>query len=122
MFGEVALSSQAAPTSRANATLTRLRENEDRIADWLHWALLVAAFVFIVVISRHRYFTADEWGPVVDRTLFGGHGTQGLFVPNNEHWIFFPALADRLLFSVFAVRTHLPYSGLDILQHLTLVL
>ena len=101
--------------------LKAARANEDRIADWLHWALLAGAFILLVVISRHRWFTSDEWGPLVDRTLFGGGGTQGLFVPHNEHWIFFPALADRLLFSVFAVRTHLPYSVLGILSHLVVV-
>ncbi len=115
------MSDQAATAPAPGPVPDGRRLSEDVLANWLHWVLLIMALGVLVLINRHRWFNGDDWGPLVDRKLFGGAGTNGLFVPHNDHWIFFPALADRVLFSIFGVRTYLPYSVLVIFSHLVVV-
>jgi hypothetical protein len=97
------------------------RRHHRRIAGWLTAGTLGAAFVFLLVIGRHRWFDTDEWDALVNRSLFGGHGQSGLLQPHNEHWSTLPILLYRLLFSVFAVRTYVPYLLMVTLAHLLVV-
>jgi hypothetical protein len=95
--------------------------HQQRIAGWLSAGTLGAAFVFLLVIGRHRWFDTDEWDLLIDRSLFGGHGRNGLLPPHNEHWLTVPILLYRLLFSVFALRTYVPYLLMVTLAHLLVV-
>ena len=47
-----------------------------------------------------------------------GHSELGLLEPHNEHWVTFPVLIYRALFSVFGVRTYLPYLLVLVVSHL----
>ena len=95
--------------------------HQQRIAGWLTAGTLGAALVFLLMIGRNRWFDTDEWDLLIDRRLFGGHGGSGLLQPHNEHWLTVPILMYRLLFSVFAVRTYVPYLLMVTLAHLLVV-
>lgn len=106
---------------QASAAWRWARHREERIAGWLTAGAFGAAFVFLLTIGRNRWFDTDEWDLLIDRSLFGGHGKNGLLQPHNEHWVTVPTLAYRLLFSVFALRTYVPYVVMVTLAHLLVV-
>ncbi|MCJ7438387.1 MAG: hypothetical protein MUP97_11590, partial [Acidimicrobiia bacterium] len=83
-----------------------------------HWLSLIVAFGFLNWVDRHQWFNADEWGFLVDRGLFPKGDDLGLLAPHNEHWSTVPVLGYRLLFSIFGVRTYLPYVVVLLLVHL----
>ena len=74
-----------------------------------HGLTLVAAFVVLLWIDRHQWFNADEWAFILRRGV-PGPSNYNLLVPHNEHWTTIPILGYRLLFTVFGVRTYLPYT------------
>ncbi len=90
---------------------------EDRLADRLHWLVLLAGLVFLLVVLRHHWFDTDEWDALVDRRLQLG-GAAGILSPHNEHWSTVPILAYRLLFSIFHLKTYVPYLVMVVLAHL----
>lgn len=98
-----------------------VRARGDKLPDCAHWAAIVSAFLFLVVINRNRWFDTDEWSPLIDRRLFGGPGKLGLFQPHNEHWSTIPFLLYRFLFSLFALHTYIPYMIMVIVAHLVVV-
>ena len=73
-----------------------------------HWISLAVAFVILLEVNRGQWFNADEWAFLVDRHVVGTGG-RGLWEPHNEHWSTIPILMYRGLFSVFGVRTYVPY-------------
>ena len=91
------------------------------LATVLHVATLIAAFALLLWLNRRHWFITDEWNALVDRRLVGDQTEHGIWDPHNEHWSTIPVLAYRLLFSVFGVRTYLPYVVVMILVHLTVV-
>jgi hypothetical protein len=84
----------------------------------LHWASLVAAFGFLIWATRDQWFDADEWNLLVRRRLIGSEEFLGIWDPHNKHWVTLPVLAYRLLFTMFGVRTYLPYLLLLLVLHL----
>ncbi|HEY6317203.1 MAG TPA: hypothetical protein VI462_04850, partial [Acidimicrobiia bacterium] len=93
----------------------------DRLATVCFWVMAAAVLVFLLVIDRNRWFSADEWQPLVSRTLFGGHGTASPVPPHNEHWVLIPIVIYRVLFTLFGLRHHLPYEVVGVLVHLLTV-
>jgi hypothetical protein len=83
----------------------------------LHWISLAVGLVFLLWVNRHQWFHTDEWAFVVARGVFGS-ARYGLFEPHGEHWSTIPIVIWRSLFSVFGVRTYLPYLLLLIGMHL----
>ncbi len=84
------------------------RRSTEWYAGLLHYASLVVGFLYLVWVDRHQWFSGDEWDILVKRGIVGQHAL-GLFEPHNEHWVTVPILIYRALFSVFGVRTYLPY-------------
>jgi hypothetical protein len=74
----------------------------------LHYASLGAALIFLLWVDREQWFSGDEWDFLVNRGVLGDHALD-LWEPHNEHWSTIPILLYRALFSVFGVRTYLPY-------------
>ncbi len=83
----------------------------------LHWISLAIALPLLLWITRHQWFSGDEWDFLVRRGIVG-HAELGLFEPHNEHWVTLPVLIYRALFSVFGVRTYLPYLLVLVISHL----
>jgi hypothetical protein len=94
-----------------HVTLRRLRSiDQTRAAFALHVASLIFAFAFLLYVNRNQWFNGDEWGPLAYRRLIGGDGYKGLFDPvGGAHWGTLTILSYRFLFTVFGVRTYLPY-------------
>lgn len=74
----------------------------------LHWVSLAIAFVILLEVNRGQWFNLDEWDFLVDRGVLGSP-RRSLWTPHNEHWSTVPILAYRALFSLFGVRTYVPY-------------
>ncbi len=90
---------------------------ERQRAGVLHGISLVIAFPLLLWIDRHQWFSGDEWDFLLRRGVLGHHDL-GLLDPHNEHWVTFPVLVYRALFSVFGVRTYLPYLVVLVVAHL----
>jgi hypothetical protein len=83
----------------------------------LHGISLAIAFPLLLWIDRHQWFSGDEWDFLVRRGVVG-HPELGLLQPHNEHWVTSPILLYRALFSVFGVRTYVPYLLVLVVAHL----
>lgn len=83
----------------------------------LHGISLGVAFALLLWIDRHQWFSGDEWNLLLRRGVLGHHEL-GLLDPHNEHWVTFLTLIYRGLFSVFGVRTYLPYLLVLVVAHL----
>jgi hypothetical protein len=102
--------------------LTSAWQNRDSwvVVNGAHWLSLTGAFGFLVWVDRHQWFDTDQWDFLVDRSVLGHHGTAGLLQPHVDHWSTIPILGFRALFSVFGVRTYLPYITVTILVSLAI--
>ncbi len=78
-----------------------------RVAPFVHLASLAVGLVGLLWANRNQWFFGDEWEFLGGRGLVGGH--PGLFSPHNEHWSTPPILVYRALYSLFGVRSYLPY-------------
>jgi hypothetical protein len=91
-----------------HVTDSRRRPSVRSRAAALHYISLGAAVLFLLWVDREQWFSGDEWDLLVNRGVIGHHGLD-LWEPHNEHWSTLPILMYRALFSVFGVRTYLPY-------------
>ena len=66
-------------------------------------------------LGSYRWFLGDEWDFLAGRSAFN---LDDLFRPHNQHWSTLPLLVYRGLFSVFGVRTYVPYQMVVILLYL----
>jgi hypothetical protein len=76
-------------------------------------------FVFYVVKGRGVWFFGvfgDEWDFLAGRRLT----VHDLLQPHGDHLVALPALIFRLLFTVFGLRTYLPYQLLAIATHVAI--
>jgi hypothetical protein len=91
----------------------------DRSTTWaarVFAAVVAAAFPLYLVLGRDQWFFQDDWEFLANRD--GGSFTS-LMEPHNEHWSTLPVIAYRLLWTVFGLRTYVPYQALAIATHLT---
>jgi hypothetical protein len=84
----------------------------------VHALTLVAALAVLIAANRHQWFAGDEWDFLARRGLHGA--AAGLFTPHNEHWSTAPILVYRLLYSLFGLRSYLPYVVVLLAMHLAL--
>ena len=94
-------------STAASPTTPSPDERRRRVATGLHVASLVVGFVGVVLVNRDQWFFGDEWAFLGPRGVL--HGEPGLFAPHNEHWSTVPVLVYRALYSLFGVRSYLPY-------------
>ena len=85
---------------------------------WALVAILAVAVPVLVHQGREQSFFLDEFDFIVDRSL---SEPSSLFATWYGHWVTIPAIAYRLLVSVFGIRTYLPYQLLSIAGHLAVV-
>jgi hypothetical protein len=92
---------------------------------WKRWGpdvttavVLVLAAVALIREARRMWFFADDWEFLLGRRLSGPDPLSQLFSPHNEHWSTLPILMFRALYTVFGVRSYLPYGIAAIAVHL----
>jgi hypothetical protein len=66
----------------------------------------VAALMVAPILSRHQWFTHDEWDFLANRDAGSIHD---LLRPHNEHWSTWQVLEYRGLYHVVGLRMYLPY-------------
>lgn len=71
----------------------------------------------LAYFGRPRWFYYDEWSFLSARDL----SVDGLFRPHWQHWSTVPVLVYRTLWNVVGLRSYVPYQGLAITLHLTVV-
>jgi hypothetical protein len=76
--------------------------------------LAVASVPLYLAFARDEWFFLDEWDFLSDRTA-GNVGD--LLRPHVNHWTTVPIVAWRVLWSVFGLRTYVPYVLLSVLVH-----
>lgn len=79
---------------------------------------VVGALGVLTDLDRHLWFFGDDWEFLVDRGF--SHAQLGIWSPHSEHWVTLPILVFRALFTVFGVRSYLPYIAILIVAHLIL--
>jgi hypothetical protein len=84
----------------------------------VHWASLGGAGLFLLWAARDQWFDSDEWNFLAQRRLVGSATHTGIWDPHNRHWTTLGVLLYRLLYSVFGVRSYVPYVVVLILAHL----
>jgi hypothetical protein len=99
----------------------RTRQHPTKAITWAHLATLAGAFVLLLVLDRHQWFISDEWAALVSRRLVGDAHHLGIWDPHNEHWATIPVLVYRALYTVFGLRTYLPYLVVLLVVHLVVV-
>lgn len=78
--------------------------------------VLAVAFVLEVYLGRRQWFSRDEWAFLAGREI---GDVRDLFRDHNTHWTTLPVVAYRLMWSVFGLRTYLPYTAMAVIAHLT---
>jgi hypothetical protein len=87
----------------------------ERAASWTFAAVVAAALPLYLVLARGQWFFQDEWEFLANRD---GGSFASLMRAHNEHWSTLPVLVYRLLWTIFGLRTYLPYQTLSIATHL----
>ena len=85
-----------------------------------HLLTLAAAGIYLVYLATKQSFYLDEWDFLAYRGIHFS-GSEGLFVPHNEHWTTIPILIWRGLFNVVGVRHYWLYTLPMIVAHLVVV-
>ena len=88
---------------------------------WLvvHGLSLAAAVPALLWVNRDQWFTADVWTVITTRGLGSSPQRLSVFYPHFEHWTTIPILVYRALYSLFALRTYLPYTLVLIVAQVT---
>jgi hypothetical protein len=94
----------------------RTSEASRRYAVVTFCAVAVFTFFFVLTFGRDEWFLYDEWDFLTKRS---GGSVGDLFRPHAEHWVTFPILTYRLLWTIFGVRTYLPYLAIVVVLHVT---
>jgi hypothetical protein len=76
--------------------------------------LAVASVPLYLAFARDAWFFLDEWDFLSDRTA-GNVGD--LLRPHVNHWTTLPIVAWRVLWTIFGLRTYVPYVLLSVLVH-----
>jgi len=81
--------------------------------------VVAQALIFIGLVANFhsRWFLTDEWDFLANRTA---GNLSSLFRPHNEHWSTLPILYYRLLWTVFGIRTYVPYLASVVGMHIAI--
>jgi hypothetical protein len=82
----------------------------------LHLGSLVGAAIFLAFLGGQQWFWSDDWSLI-------GLGTSplnSLIQPLSGHWIATATTLHVLTYSIFGLRTYLPYMVLTIVAHIAL--
>jgi hypothetical protein len=102
---------------RAQAAKKASDVGSARAANAVFLAYLAVALPVLLALGSHRWYTADEW------ELLSGRRPSVLgdwFRPANGHWSTIPMASYQLLFTLFGLRTYVPYQAVVVVLHLVL--
>jgi len=85
----------------------------DRWALGVFVVVVVCAVPFLLYLGRDQWFFLDEWWLLSDGAA--SHG--GIFDAHNGHWITLTAIAYRINYALWGLRTYLPYQVPVVLLH-----
>jgi hypothetical protein len=87
------------------------RAESDAAARWTMWIAWPIGLLIVMVIGRNQWFARDDWAFIFTRERL--HQTSGLdamlLEPQDGHWMTWPILVFRALYSVVGTRSYLPY-------------
>ncbi|MDQ1458717.1 MAG: hypothetical protein QOI08_201 [Actinomycetota bacterium] len=117
---DIEATSNAADPPRREGARSWIRSRGDRSPSargaLLAFAAVEAiAFPLMLWWDRGTWFQLDDWDFLAART---GGNVGDLLRPHFEHWTTLPILAYRLMWSVFGLRSIVPYEALIVLAHL----
>lgn len=102
--------SPRADETRAGETWVT-RVESDAAARWTMWVAWPIGVLIVVVIGRNQWFARDDWAFLFTRERV--HETAGLdtmlMAPQDGHWMMWPILVFRGLYSVVGTRSYFPY-------------
>ncbi len=101
----------------SSSSLSTMRAiDQRRVAFIAFIGIVVGALVTMLALGRFQWFYFDEWDYLASRraTEIGD-----LLRPHNEHWQTLPIVLYRALWTVFGLRTYLPYQLGVLSLHLT---
>jgi hypothetical protein len=105
---------ESAPAGRREALGISLpADTSARLALLVFAAVLGVALVLFLVFGHAQWFFLDDWDFLADR------GLGDVLRPHNEHWSTLPILVYRALWTLFGIRTYVPYQLIAIVLHLT---
>jgi hypothetical protein len=103
------------PAPADDATARELRSAQVALAVFV--GLLVAAIPIVLLgVGSFHWFFRDDFEFLMGREA---RSIDDLFRPHNAHWSTVPILAFRALWSVFGLRTYVPYQAAVLLLHLS---
>jgi hypothetical protein len=88
---------------------------QERAAAAVFALVEVVAFVYWMVLARREWFFDDEWDFIAARRIGSLHD---LFASHYGHWSTAPIVVYRLLWTLFGLRSYLPYLATVVLAHL----
>ncbi len=80
--------------------------------------LALLSVPLILLAGSEQWFNIDEWALLTDDAIPSG---SALLADHNGHWVTLPRLSYFGLYSVFGLRTYLPYQLLVVLTHIAAV-
>jgi hypothetical protein len=86
-----------------------------QVALVVHVLSLVAGFAVLLYCNRDQWFFGDEWDFLGHRGVL--HAERSIWAPHTEHWSTLPILIYRGLYSVFGLRSYVPYVVVLLLLH-----
>jgi hypothetical protein len=93
------------------------RDLSTRLAFWAFVTFLVVGFFVVLFrLGSYHWFFRDDFQFLSERRATS---LDDLFRPHNTHWSTVPILVFRALWSVFGMRTYLPYQACVLLLHLS---
>ena len=76
----------------------------------IHLLSLIAVVPVLIWVNRDQWVSGDEWEVITTRGLGSNPQRLSIFAPHFEHWTTLVTLVYRALYSVFALRTYVPYT------------
>ena len=86
-----------------------------RVAVALHALSLVAGFFVLLYCNRDQWFFGDEWDFLGHRGVL--EADRSIWAPHTDHWSTAPILIYRALYSLYGLKTYVPYVVVLLLLH-----
>lgn len=111
------------PADASRISLPATNRTSGRGAVVCHYLSLAVAFAVLLFLGSRQWFISDDWFALYERRVLATSGSfplvdiHSLLAPHNGHWITFPVLIYRGLYSVFGLRTYVPYIAVALAAH-----
>lgn len=86
-----------------------------RVAVGLHAVSLAAGFLVLLYCNRDQWFFGDEWDFLGHRGVL--EADRSIWAPHTDHWSTGAILVYRALYSLYGLKTYVPYVVVLLLLH-----